>query len=378
MKPTFGCMLLMAFVFPLLQSANAQFQRGPQIVSPQVEGTKVTFRLLAPNAQKVQLSGSDIPGVGQGQAMTKGEDGVWTISMEIVPGYYRYSFNVDGVSVIDPRNSSTSESLANAWSLVSVPGAQWMDMTDIPHGNVSEVTYHSKSLNRFRRMHVYTPAGYEKGSTEYPVLYLLHGAGDSDDSWTSVGRASIILDQLIATGKAKPMVVVMPAGHAGPFRFPASGTDEFSQDFLSDIIPYIESHYRVKTDRASRAMAGLSMGGAQTLNVAIQKMDQFAYLGVFSSGVFGIIPNPNAPPREGPSFEEQHGKTLDDATLKNGLKVFWFATGKDDFLVETSRATVKMFKSHGFDVTYQEGEGGHTWIVWREYLQQFAPLLFQP
>jgi len=344
MKQAVFALLVFACQLIAVQVATAQFQRGPQIVSPQVEASKVTFRILAPNAQKVQLSGSDIPGNGQGAAMSKGEDGVWTVTLDIAPGYYRYNFNVDGVSVIDPRNPNTSESVGNAWSVVSVPGAQWMDTTDVPHGQVAEVTYHSKSLGRFRRMHVYTPVGYQKGQSEYPVLYLLHGAGDSDDSWTSVGRASFILDQLIADGKAKPMVVVMPAGHAGPFRFPGSGADEFSQDFISDLMPYIEKHYRVKTDRASRAMAGLSMGGAQTLNVAIPKLDQFAYIGVFSSGVFGIIPNPNAPPREGPTFQEQHQKVLDDASLKEGLKLFWFATGKDDFLVETSRATVEMFK----------------------------------
>jgi enterochelin esterase family protein len=378
MRQTFLTLVAVIVFLSSLPCAQAQFQRGPQVSSPEVKDSKATFRILAPNAQKVQLSGSDIPGAGQGVAMTKGDDGVWSVSMDIAPGYYRYNFNVDGVTVIDPRNPATSESVSNVWSLVSVPGLDWMDTTDIPHGHVSEVTYHSKSLNRFRRMHVYTPPGYEKSQDSYPVLYLLHGAGDSDDSWTTVGRAAFILDQLISAGKAKPMIVAMPAGHAGPFRFPGSGEDEFSKDFTTDLMPYVESHFRTKTDRASRAMAGLSMGGAQTLNVAIPGLDKFAYIGVFSSGVFGIVPNPNAPPRQGPSYEEQHQKVLDDASLKEGLKVFWFATGKDDFLVETSRATVEMFKKHGFNVAYEEGPGAHTWIVWREYLHQFAPMLFQP
>lgn len=357
--------------------ALAQFQRGPQVISPEVKEGKVTFRLLAPNAKAVRLNSSDMPGIGQGIECSKGDDGIWNVSVDAAPGYYRYTFSVDGLNVVDPRNPSTSESVSNVWSLVGVPGKEWMDTKDIPHGAVSEVNYFSKPLNRFRRMHVYTPPGYEGGEGTYPVLYLLHGAGDSDDSWTTVGRASFILDNLIASGKAKPMIVAMPAGHAGAFRMGGNTPDEFSQDFTEVLMPYIESHYRVKADRANRAMAGLSMGGGQTLNIGIPHLEKFAYLGVFSSGVFGIVPNPNAPPRQGPSFEEQHQKVLDDAALKDGLKLVWFATGKDDFLLETSRATVEMLKKHGFQVTYEEGDGGHTWIVWQNYLHTFATELFQ-
>jgi enterochelin esterase-like enzyme len=299
--------------------------------------------------------------------------------MDVAPGYYRYNFNVDGLSVIDPRNPATSESVGSVWSLVGVPGAEWMDTKDVPHGAVAEVTYNSTSLKKFRRMHVYTPPGYEKGEGTYPVFYLLHGAGDSDNSWTTVGRAGFILDNLIAAGKAKPMIVVMTAGHAGPFRFggPRPTVDEFSEDFLNDVMPYIEKNYRAKTDRNSRALAGLSMGGAQTLNIGIPKLEKFAYLGVFSSGVFGIIPRPGATAGEGATFEKDHEAILDNEELKKGLKLFWFGTGKDDFLVETSRATVEMFKKHKFDVVYEEGEGGHTWIVWQKYLNDFAPKLFQ-
>jgi enterochelin esterase family protein len=254
-----------------------------------------------------------------------------------------------------------------------------MDTQEVAHGAVAEVTYYSSSLNRFRRMHVYTPPGYEKGDGRFPVFYLLHGAGDCDDSWTTVGRAGFILDDLIAEKKANPMLVVMTAGHAGSFNpgAPRPAVDEFAQDFLNDVVPYIESHYRVRTGRADRAIAGLSMGGGQTLNIGIPNLEKFAYLGVFSSGVFGIVPRPGAPAPEGPGFEERHQAILDDAKLKDGLKLFWFATGKDDFLVETSRATVEMFKKHRFDVVYRETEGAHTWIVWREYLREFAPQLFQ-
>jgi enterochelin esterase family protein len=359
--------------------------QGPQVVSPEVAGDcKITFRVLAPKAETVRLNGSDIPGMGQGAEMTKGTNGVWEVTLgPIPPGAYRYNFNVDGVSVIDPRNPGTSESNANTWSLVFVPGADFMDTKNIPHGAVAAVTYYSKALSKFRRLHVYTPPGYDLGKGKYPVFYLLHGAGDCDDSWTSVGRAGFILDNLIAEQKAKPMIVVMPAGHTGPFLPRAPGAprpliDDFAKDFMGDIVPYIEQHYRVRTDRDSRAMAGLSMGGGQTLNIGVPHLDKFAYLGVFSSGVFGITGRglgTNQP--SGPSFEEQNQAVLDNPKLKEGLKLFWFSTGKDDFLIETSRATVEMFKKHKFTVVYKESSGAHTWLNWREYLNEFAPQLFR-
>ena len=371
-------------------SAQPRQGRGPQgpvVVSPEVaEDCKVTFRIRAPKAENVRLAGSDIPGVGQGAEMTKGSNDVWEVTLgPIQPGAFRYNFNVDGVAVIDPRNPATSESNGNTWSLVNVPGADFMDTKEVPHGAVEAVTYHSKALDRFRRMHVYTPPGYDLGKGKYPVFYLLHGAGDCDDSWSSVGRAGFILDNLIAAKKAKSMIVVMPAGHTSRFgpRPPGSprpATDEFAKDFLEDIMPYVEQHYRVRTDRQDRAIAGLSMGGGQTLNIGVPHLDQFAYLGVFSSGIFGITgrgfgAGTNAP--AGPSFEEQNLAILDNSKLKQGLKLFWFATGKDDFLLETSHATVEMFKKHKFDVVFKESAGGHTWINWRDYLNEFAPRLFQ-
>ena len=365
--------------------------QGPQVVSPEVAtDRKVTFRILATNAQVVRLSGGDIPGNGRGAEMAKGTNGVWEVTLgPIESGAYRYNFNVDGLTVIDPRNPATSESNNNTWSLVYVPGSDFSDTKDVPHGAVSMVTYYSKSLSRFRRMHIYTPPGYESGKGKYPVFYLLHGASDSDNSWSSVGRAGFIVDNLIAAKKAKPMIVVMPAGHtrATTFRRSDASTnsaarppvDEFVQDFLTDIVPHVENNYRVQNGREHRALAGLSMGGGQTLNIGIPNLEKFGYLGVFSSGVFGITGGNRGggAANTGPSFEEQHKAVLDNAKLKKGLKLFWFGTGKDDFLLETSRATVEMFKKHEFDVVYDETAGGHTWIVWRDYLNDFAPKLFQ-
>jgi enterochelin esterase-like enzyme len=365
---------------PAGQPAAAR-QRPPQLVSPEVGmDRRVTFRILAPQSEDVRFSSSDLPGITAGGVMKKDDRGVWELTLgPVEPGAHRYQFRVNGVAVVDPGNPSASESLSSNSSLVVVPGSEWMDTKDVSHGAVASVTYHSAALGQFRRMQVYTPPGYEKGRDTYPVFYLLHGAGDSDASWKSVGRAGFILDNLIATGKARPMIVVMPAGHAS-YASPPSSTppaDAFVTDFTREIMPYIESHYRTKNDRQSRAIAGLSMGGFQTLNIAIPKLDAFAYVGVFSSGLFGIVPRPSSSAPPAPfRWEEQNAAKLDDAGLRKGLKVFWFATGKDDFLLDTTRATVDMFKKHGFPVEFKESGGGHAWANWRDYLIEFAPRLF--
>lgn len=342
----------------------------------------ITLRIYAAKAQAVSLFSSDIFGAALKSDMTKTDNGVWQITIgPIDPGAYRYNFNVDGVSVLDPRNPSVSESRNNAWSMVYVPGADFMETKDVPHGAVASVTYYSKSLGKFRRMHVYTPPGYETSSQKYPVFYLLHGAGDCDDSWTSVGRAGFIMDNLIAAKKAKPMVIVMPAGHTNRADTPGGGLRyaDFVNDFVGDIMPYAETHYRVFRDRQHRAIAGLSMGGAQTLDIAIPHPDEFAYAGVFSSGVIGIVPlaGPVSVPAPSPSWEQQHMAELNDASAKKDLKLFWFSTGKDDFLLPTTQATVAMFQKHGYQPVFQQSDGAHTWTNWRQYLNEFAPQLFQ-
>jgi enterochelin esterase family protein len=354
--------------------------RGPVVVSPSVAADrKVTFRVLAPKAENVGMFTSDLPGDFRPRAMKKGDNGVWELTVGPVdPGTYRYLFNVDGVLVADPRNQAVSESNGNAWSVVHVPGSDFMDTTDVPHGAVARITYRSSALGMNRRVHVYTPPGYEAGAEKYPVLYLLHGAGDSDDSWTSVGRANFILDNLIAAKKAKPMIVVMTAGHTGPFSFimPTErprgggpvGNARFEDDFTKDVLPYVEKNYRVLADRRNRAIAGLSMGGAQALNIAFARPTDFAYVGVFSSGV---VFNRAA------DWENDHKDALADAAARDGLKLLWFATGSQDFLLDRTRETVEMFKKHGLKPVFKESAGGHTWINWRQYLNEFAPQLFQ-
>ena len=380
-KKSLRTLLLLISIFMTntnLQSQNSSSGRHA-IISPEItKGNQVTFRIAAPQATSVKLisSGSDIPNIMQGKDLAKGNDGVWSLTLDgILPGAYRYNFNVDGVSVLDPVNVNISESNTNSWSMFHLPGEKFMDTENVPHGAVSEVTYYSKSLQRNRRMHVYTPAGYESANNSYPVLYLLHGAYDSDDSWSTVGRAGFILDNLIATGKAVPMVVVMPKGHVAHFQVGQGlpTVDPFLDDFNNDIVLYIEANYRIKEGRLNHAVAGLSMGGWHTINIFTPNMQKFAYVGVFSSGVFGLR---GLNSDEG-SWESDNEKFLKEDSAKDGLKLFWFATGKDDFLFDISNNTVDLFRKYNFNVTYKVTEGGHTWKNWREYLNDFAPLLFK-
>jgi enterochelin esterase family protein len=349
----------------------------PPVVSPEIAANRdVTLRLRAPSAERVELvSGGDIPGVPftGGLPLAKGADGVFSVILpSLAAGAYRYRFSVDGVATGDPSNPLTSESNGNAWSLFYVAGAPFMDTQRVAHGSVAEVHYYATALARTRRMHVYTPPGYERGHETYPVFYLLHGAFDGDDSWSTVGRAGFILDNLIAAGDAQPMIVVMPDGHTARFAGGGPGglnMADFVREFNADIKPYVETTYRIRAGRAATAIAGLSMGGVQTLDIAFGDLDSYAYVGVFSSGVFGIVDNSD--------WENSHRAQLGDTASKRGLELVWFSTGKDDFLLDTTKATVAMLEKNGFDVIYEESAGGHTWINWREYLAKFAPQLFR-
>jgi predicted peptidase len=358
------------------QPGKGKGGKGPAVVSPEVKADRsVTFRINAPKAQAASINSSDIPGKFQPRAMKKGDNGVWEVTLgPLDPGTFRYQINVDGVVATDSKNQAISESNGTVWSVVHVPGADFMDTKNVPHGAVAQVYYDSPTLGRTRRMHVYTPPGYELGNEKVPVFYLLHGAGDSDNSWTSVGRANFILDNLIAAQKAKPMIVVMPAGHTGPFAFGGGGKGgglgnaKFEDEFQKDIMPYIEKHYRVLTDRPNRALAGLSMGGAQTLAITAARPKDFGYVGVYSSGlIFGKTSD----------WEKEFQGGLGDAEAKKGMKLLWFATGTDDFLMPRTRETVDLFKKNGYNPVFRETTGGHTWINWQLYLNEFAPKLFR-
>lgn len=379
-------LMFTALVLTMAGRVMAQPPAPPEFTSPELMSEQtLAFRLYAPSAQKVLLHCYDFVGRSGRVEMKKAETGVWEArEANLAGGAYRYWFEVDGVAVLDRKNPATSEANSTVFSLVTVPGNSLNEWRDVPHGAVAAVTYQSKVLSKPRRLHVYTPPGYESGTGTFPVLYLLHGASDSDESWISVGRAHLILDNLIAAGKAQPMIVVMPNGHAGEFRSGGRRNwDDFAKqmalfddEFRTDIRPLVETRYRVKTDRGSRALAGLSMGGAQTLSVGFADLSQYGYLGVFSSGVFGIVARENGPPAS-TIWEDAHRAVLEKAELKSGLRLVWFGCGRKDFLWDTSKATVAMLRGHGFDVTSHETDGAHQWMEWRDYLAEFAPKLFQ-
>ncbi len=341
----------------------------------------VTFRLCAPEASEVLVTSPDyapaIPlgfgGGPPGLAMTKDTSGLWsaTTTTPFVPGTFRYNFRVNGARVPDPQATRFSEERTGINSVLEVPGASGTVQAydaKVPHGAVSTIEYWSTTLGAKRRAHVYTPPGYMKDAARYPVLYLVHGAGDSDDSWTSVGHANYILDNLIAAGKAKPMLVVMPFGHT-PDR-PGGDmltNEDFGNDLLKDLIPYVESQFRTVNGPATRAMAGLSMGGAHTLNFGLPHPEVFGWVGVFSMGLMDTT--------QLARYETRNAAALDRAAKEDRL--VYYAMGKDDFLHRTVAPTRALLEKHGVRHVYHESEGGHTWMNWRDYLADFAPRLFQ-
>lgn len=353
----------------------ARMRRPPtpndSLVSPEVAANgRVTLRLYAPKATDVAVTGEILPGFGQSLPMARDERGVWSVVTSPLPvGAYRYTFLVDGVSTLDSKNLATSstQTTLNSLVVVSPTGIDFQaDRPDVPHGAVAKVRYHSATLGE-RRMHVYTPPGYSR-KRDYPVLYLIHGGGDADESWSTVGRAGFILDNLIADGKAKPMVVVMPAGGVGKQSAPMTSDaskDPFTHDLLESIIPHIETNYAVSRQAESRALAGLSMGGIQTLNIGLTNLDKFRWLGVFSSGWF---------PPDLTAFEDRHGRALEATKMRP--KLFWMAHGATDIAKPQSEKVIAMLQRHGITVLSKETPGGHTWTNWREYLRDFAPLLF--
>ncbi len=387
----------------LLCCGLVQAQQTPTpndtLVSPEVLADKrVTFRIYAPKASDVSVTGDWITqGRGTGGALTKDAQGVWSITVgPLVPDFYNYSLNVDGVRTLDPKNAAVKQGVNSVSNILDVPGdaAAFAATTNVPHGDVRSVWYYSTSLKQMRRMHIYTPPGYDANTaTKYPVLYLMHGGGDEDSGWSTIGRAGFILDNLLAARKAIPMVVVMPNGSVSlpgvdPMRVPAltpeaqaeriAGIsklhDAFVQDFLGSIIPHVESHYRVLTDRNNRAMAGLSMGGAETLRVAPSHLDMFSHIGVFSMGL-----QTGRDQGVAGDFEQRNAKFFaNPADTNKQLKLFWIGVGNNDRVVtDGPKKLDKLLTKHGITHQFHESEGGHTWINWRQYLNDFAQLLFK-
>jgi enterochelin esterase-like enzyme len=359
-----------------------QFQRGPRIVSPELHpDNTVTFRIRAPEAAEVRIRGEWMPGFGSSEALVPSDSGLWSVTLgPLEPEFYGYSFLVDSVPVLDPLNGLIKRDGVRNASVLLVPGeaSDLYAVKDVPHGTLAKVWYPSPTLNMTRRMYVYTPPGYEDGRDSYPVFYLLHGGGGDEDAWTTLGRAPQILDNLIAAGAAKPMIVVMTNGNAyqaaGPGAAPAGTSDapttptdrsqyagKFEASLVKDVIPYVESHYRVVANKENRAIAGLSMGGGQTINTTNTNPGVFGYIGVFSAGA-----------REP---DEAFGQQL-DALKASGVYLYWIGCGADDFLHESAQTLLTVLDEHEFEHTYYESSGGHTWANWRIYLSRFAPQLF--
>ncbi len=389
--------LVLAGVLMLAGAANrpaaAQFpKRQPtpndRLVSPEVHpDKKVTFRIYAPKASAVTLRGDWMEGPRVAK-LTKNDEGVWSVTEgPLTPDFYTYTLVVDGVRTLDPKNPTIKQGIAGVESMFFVAGkeAAFEDNRPVPHGEIRQVWYPSATLGTQRRMHIYTPPGYDGGSERYPVFYLLHGGGDEDSGWSTVGRAGFILDNLLADKKARPMLIVMPNGSLPrPAKLPkftpggkaspefaaamAAAQERFTNELLKEVVPFVEKHYRVRAGRENRALAGLSMGGGQTLRVLTTHPDKFAYIGIWSAGLFG---------GNAADFEKRNAAFFKDPEAVNrSVKLLSICVGDKDFALNGSKALAELFKKHGIHHQLHISGGGHTWINWRHYLSELAPRLF--
>ncbi len=353
-----------AFIEQHLPPAREPRRGTPAVISPEVHPDKtITFRLNAPQAKNVAVN---IGFAERPQPMSRDSNGVWGVTLgPVQPDIYDYVFIVDGLEIIDPANQWLKVGNRTARNLVEVgtEPAAFFQRQDVPHGTLHVHTYQSKSLGVTRSFYVYTPPDYETSqNTKYPVLYLLHGSGDDESAWTTIGRANIIMDNLLAEGKAKPMVVVMPYGHT-PGQRPRTGNiEQFEKDLLGDVMPLVEKCYHVDAAQPRRAIAGLSMGGGQSLSIGLRHPDLFAYVAGFSSSArqaVTLISDTNEPQ----NFNEK-------------LKLLWIGCGKGDFLFAENQKFVALLKEKNINHTVNISEGKHEWAVWRRYLNELAPLLF--
>ncbi len=384
MKLNATMLLFFFLILPALMVAQSDKPQTPvqrteppaPLVSPEVHTNgSVTFRFRAPNALGVELAREGAEPV----SMQKDDQGVWSVTTApLSPDYYGYSFVADGVRLIDPSNQLLKPNLLDTENDVHVPGPlslPW-ELNDVPHGEIHHHFYQSDVAADDRDYYVYTPPGYDPSAKKtYPVLYLLHGFSDDASGWTAVGKANVIFDNLIAQGKAKPMIVVMPLGY-GTMKFVRlawsawshqelrqQNFDKFRQALLTEVMPRIEREYRVTNDRNSRAIAGLSMGGSESLLTGLNNLDKFAWIGAFSSG--GI-------PEE---FEKDFPAL--DAKANSQIHLLWIACGTDDHLITVNRNLREWLKQKGVQHTDIERPGMHTWMVWRRNLAEFSALLFR-
>ena len=392
--------LIIAAVILSTVAASAQqaLFGGASIISPEVKADHtIVFRIQAPAADSVQITGDflptvkmktqwglmDVPGTAN---LTKDEKGTWTFtSQPLASDLYSYTVIVDGFKTTDPNNVYIIRDVASVFNVFMVGGgkADLYLVNKVPHGTVARRWYDSPGNSMARRVTIYTPAGYETSKEKYPVLYLLHGAGGDEEAWIALGRASQILDNLIAQGKAKPMIVVMTNGNVIQEAAPGESSmgyykpsfmiehtmDGLFEETFPDVIKFVESNYRVKAEKSARAITGLSMGGYHSLHISRYYPNTFDYVGLFSAA---IIPNDKVQSK----VYENIDQTL-ETQMKNGYKLYWIGMGKTDFLYQSGVDYRAKLDKMGMKYTYRESEGGHTWTNWRVYLSEFVPLLFK-
>jgi len=372
--------------------APAAAVRSPEVLS---DG-RITFRLLAPKATEVLVQGNWEG--GGNLAMTKDESGLWSVTTPALqPELWTYTFSVNGVKTPDPRNYNVARDGVGFMNTVLVPGAASavIQTRPVPHGTLTMAWFQSTALRAARRMIVYTPPGYEESTTRYPVLYLLHGSGGDEEAWPTMGSANVIMDNLIAQGKANPMIVVMPNAYwnelasldvAGPRTAPPPGVGGSSQEFaphekaiVDDIVPFVEQHYRTLPGRENRALAGLSMGSGIAANVGLKRLDVFASVGIMSAGMFGNSTNLTSNPPQGAMLLEKisPGLLTDPAATNKKLRLFFFSCGVDDPRIQYFTKAVEELQGRQIKVAFRTYPGAHEWKVWRSSLADMAPMLFR-
>lgn len=370
---------------PLAGQVPGQPPRTPNdtlttpIVSPD---HTITFKIYAPRADSVSVFGDWVfQGLGAPGQLTRNDAGVWSVTIgPLPPDWYTYTYTVDGVRTADPKSALVKPGVATVENMVLVPGAaaEYETIRPVPHGQVHIGWYESNTLAATRSLRVYTPPGYGASERSYPVFYLLHGGGDDDSGWTTIGKAHVILDNLIAAGEAEPMIVVMPngslprpqagAGTAGDWW--TSLTERFRDELMDDVMPYVNANYRVLEGPESTAIAGLSMGGMQTLGVAPSNLDTFGYVAVWSMGLEAGSPMEARFRETNPDFFRA------DATNRKA-QLISISVGSGDFLFEQATNLHRLLTEAGIEHEYNETAGGHTWINWRRYLHDFAQQLFR-
>ena len=366
-------MRIIVTIVLLASTAVGGAQTPARISSPDVAADRrVTFRLMAPQAHEVTLSGEFMDG---SRPLTRDPNGLWSLTIgPIDPEIYHYNFTIDGVRTIDPGNPAvkTGSTLSTLASVLEIRGDRpaFYDGTAVPHGDIRTHWYHSTSLQTMRRATVYTPPGYDRrASDRFPVLYLLHGANADESAWHRLGRVNLILDNLLAIGTIRPFLVVMPFGYgvdpvAGPH---GRNTELFRKDLLEDLIPYIDATYRTRRDRDHRAIVGLSMGGGQALSIGLNHLDRFSHVGGFSSGLGRTEDFPSA----------YATAVATPAATNQALRLLWVGCGTSDGAFGASKSFSEFLNAHRIAHTFRATEGAHTWMVWRRYLNEIAPLLFR-